>query len=451
MNTFNNKSFKLKKYLPKDLLRRFLLITLIPIVLMQLIYIVVFINNYWEKVNKKSVNVLLQEVIILNKEFNAKIKTEENITKVLEYINSITTMNTKFIENGNFSDLFLLPEKKYKTLLVFDPAKEFKNGLIKSNIQSKKYFRQYRRYFEFCTKKENGYFCIEIPIHRIIPRSISSFVMWSFCPAMIIGLIVFLFTKNQIKSIKNLTKSMNEFSILEKENENFKPSGATEIREMGIAFLKMQKQIKKYISNKTLMFAEISHDLRTPLTRMKLETEFIDDSELKENLKHDINEMEKMINDYLCFARGEKDENFEDINIKEYFNEIIAEYKRGGYNTIQIKYNIEKETFRIKKFLFKRAINNIINNSLKHAKNIKINIFEQEKKLHINISDDGCGINEDILNNINNSFYKIETDLRNEKSFGLGLAIIKKIIYAHGGELIFNNIKTGGFLVEIIL
>ena len=456
MNKYDELSLKIKKLLPKTIFARFMLIILVPIILMQLAYVAVFINNYWEKINKKSINVLIKEFSILNKEFDTKRNKNIDIDEILQEINNITTLKTKYIKNIKLDEAYALKKTKEKQFLVFDPIKDVKIQLMESDIKTKKYFRQHRKYFELCITKNyarNEYFCIETPIHRIIPRSLSSFIAWSFCPAILITVIVFLFLKNQIRSIKTLTKNMNEFSILEKENENFKPTGASEIREMGIAFIKMQKQIKKYINEKILIFAEVSHDLRTPLTRMKLEAEFIDDEETKNSLKKDINEMEKMINEYLCFAKGQKEEQFEDVNIKEYFSEIVNEYVKGNYNNITIEFLSKKEMINIKKLLFKRAINNIINNSLKYAKNIEIKIFDDENdKLHIVVSDDGCGVSKNTIDKLGQSFYKIETNINTKNSFGLGLAITKKIIYAHNGKLFFRNKEDGfGFVIEIIL
>lgn len=460
---FNRILKYIKKYIPKSIFSRFLLIILIPIIIIQALNIYIFIDNYWSKANKKAINILIREFFILNKEFNIRLKQNNNIETTIKELSDITTLSIRFYypettPNKKLYDKYLLKRTVYNQFFIFDPVKEITNLLSNLEINSKMYFQKEGKNFILYIEKQTGYFCIEIPSYRIIGRSLSFFVMWAILPAFFLALIVYIFAKNQINSITKLTNTMIDFCNLEKENESFKPTGAIEIRNMSIAFLKMQKEIKKYINSRTLLLAEISHDLRTPLTRIKLEAEFIEDETIAQNIKKDLVEMEKMINEYLYFAKGENEEKFTNINIKEYFNNIIKEYSNSSYNNIKINYVTNNNYISVKPLLFKRAINNIINNSLKYAKNIFINIYQDERnKINIIFEDDGCGVSDEFYQKVTKSFYQVEQDINvnknlNINNFGLGLAIVKKIIFVHNAELFFNNSqKYGGFLIKIVL
>ena len=197
------------------------------------------------------------------------------------------------------------------------------------------------------------------------------------------------------------------------------------------------------------MLAQISHDLRTPLTRMKLQVEFIEDEETANFFKQDLEEMEKMINEYFLFAKGEMENDFKQVNIQNFFDEIINDYKRSGY-IININYNLKIKGTYLKIDSFKRCINNLINNALKYyKKNITSKVKTTKNTMIINIEDDGCGIPEEFINKVKVPFFKIN---KNEKSknVGLGLSIVQNVINMHKGKIIFKESKDfGGLNVEL--
>lgn len=446
---FNFKN-KFKKYYPRTIFLRFILIVTIPLVLSQLIYIYVFFERYLGKSNRRASELLVQEITIINNEFDREYLLNVDEKLIVNNLQNLSTFSISFIEDRNIdfnndliknrNDIFLKFNSKNHFIILLSKLKNIDIYLIDNNND---------RYYELFIKKTKGFLNIKINKNRIVPVSPKLLLFWTFISSALLTIISCIFTKNQIKSIKNLTKTMTDFSLLDKDNEYFIPKGALEIREMGQAFLKMQKEIKKYVNSRTVMLAEISHDLRTPLTRMNLETEFIDDEEIKKNIKEDIEEMQKMINEYLIFAKGENEDLIEEVNIYDFFNGIIKDYKRSGYSNIVLETDISIKKIKIKKDSFKRAINNVINNSLKYAKKIFITVVSNGNYLYVTLEDNGVGVSKEMYDKISKPFFKINKNDK-ESNFGLGLAITRNIVYKHKGKISFGKSqRLGGFKVEI--
>lgn len=436
---------KKNNFWPRTLFLRFALIVIIPLVLSQLIYIYIFFERYWRRINVSFIDVLVDEVKIINNEFDSKIPLVDK-DEVIKNIKSFSNL-----------DLYFLPF--HKTLVIEDilkdidenryflPKSQFKKKLLSLNIDSEIFLGEDLKKYIFYIKKHDGFLAIEINKKRVVPLNIDLLLFWSLISSLLLTVISFIFIKNQIRSINSLTQAMQDFTLLEKDNEDFIPKGAKEIREIGFAFLKMQKEIKQFVNSRTILLAEISHDLRTPLTRIKLETEFIDDEDSRENIKKDLEEMEKMINEYLLFAKGENSDSLQEVVISEFFKNIVDDYKRGGYKNITYKLNLSTKRIILKADLFKRAINNVINNSLKYAKKIEVSLKSNESFLNIIVEDNGPGVSKEMYNKITQPFFKME-DI--DKNIGLGLAITKNIVYLHKGKISFNQSKNlGGLEVNI--
>jgi two-component system osmolarity sensor histidine kinase EnvZ len=247
-------------------------------------------------------------------------------------------------------------------------------------------------------------------------------------------IISLIFLKNQTRPITALAKAAEKFGKGEEVDE-FKPSGASEIRQAGLEFDRMRKRILRHLNQRSEMLSGISHDLRTPLTRMKLQTAFIKDNDISNKLVDDINEMEKMLNEYLQFTSSTYLEKVELFNLSELLEEIIKKY-----NNQNISKNItERVYYNGRKNLIRRCINNLIDNALKYGKNSKI-------------EDDGPGIPENEYDNVFKPFYKIDKGRSESKSsVGLGLSIASDILRSHGGNIKLEKSKLNGLEVRIFL
>jgi two-component system osmolarity sensor histidine kinase EnvZ len=260
-------------------------------------------------------------------------------------------------------------------------------------------------------------------------------------------IISLIFLKNQTRPITNLAKAAEKFGRGE-EIEEYKPSGAAEIRQAGYEFDRMRKRILRHLNQRSEMLSGISHDLRTPLTRMKLQLAFIKDKELANKLSDDINEMEKMLNEYLQFTSSsflEKDEQF---NISDLIIRIVEKYNNKNIIT-----NVTPEIYlRGRKNLIKRCINNIIDNAIKYGDKIKIEVIKNNNNLFIKIEDNGPGIPFNEHENVFKPFYKINKGRADSKSsVGLGLSIASDIIRSHGGNIKLEKSSIDGLGVKIFL
>jgi two-component system osmolarity sensor histidine kinase EnvZ len=259
--------------------------------------------------------------------------------------------------------------------------------------------------------------------------------------------IAIIFLKNQTRPIVNLAKAAERFGRGENIDE-YRPSGALEIRKAGLEFDKMRKRIMRHLNQRSEMLSGISHDLRTPLTRLKLQLSFVKDEELSKKMSLDIDEMEKMLNEYLQFTSLsylEKDETFD---ISELVESTIDKFDNNN-----ISKNLTPRVYiNGRKNLIQRSLNNIINNSIKYANKINIELAKQSNNIIIIIDDDGCGIPENEYQNVFKPFYKLDKSRGDSKSsVGLGLSITSDIIKSHGGNIKLEKSPLNGLRVKVIL
>lgn len=415
--------------------------------LMQLVFFYIFFNRYWANTSKQNVDILVTEIFILNNRFDSFVLENKQVNnKIINELNIFSNVKIYFTKDKKIKKTINYDGNRY---LFFNPIKQLKNELYVLNFGDVGFYKKDENYYVVDIEKDNGVLSFEIKRDRIFIKRVDLIIFWNLFAFFTISGISLIFLKNQLRSIEKLKNFANDFSYLEKDNTNFKPTGAKEIREMGSAFVNVVHKMKQLINNRTTMLAQISHDLRTPLTRMKLQLEFVDDESMKNFFKQDLEEMEKMIDEYLLFAKGESEDKFKKVNIQSFFDSIINDYKRSNYNVL-INYNLKKEYIYIKEDSFKRCINNLINNSLKYyKKNINITVKTNLTNMIVNVEDDGCGISKEFLNKVKIPYYKLSKD--NSKNMGLGLSIVQNIVNIHKGKMFFKTSSLGGLNVELII
>ena len=305
----------------------------------------------------------------------------------------------------------------------------------------------YKELIDLRIKYDSGYFKFLVPKDRVTSSSARIFALWITVPAIIMVFISLIFLKNQTRPITNLARVAEKFGKGE-EIEEFKPSGAAEIRQAGYEFDKMQKRIKRHLKQRSEMLSGISHDLRTPLTRMKLQIAFIKDKELANKLSEDINEMEKMLNEYLQFTSSSHLEKNEHFNVSDLINDIIEKYNNENITT-----NLSSKIYiNGRKNLIKRCINNLIDNAIKYGDKVHVELKKSNNNLFLNIEDNGPGIPEKEFENVFKPFYKIDKGRAETKSsVGLGLSIASDIIRSHGGNIKLEKSSLNGLKVKIFL
>ena len=428
-----------KNILPKRLFYRALLIVAVPVIVLQLVITIVFFDSLWIKTNKGMTRALINEINTYIKVYNDEIYDKDEITNLFSVYQDL---NIEFVEDVNF-------EYKYDDRW-FSPIDRTLRRELKSTFGSDKFWfdtTTYKELIDIRIKYQSGYFKFLVPKDRVTSSSARIFALWITVPALIMVFISLIFLKNQTRPITNLAKAAEKFGRGE-EIEEFKPSGAAEIRQAGYEFDKMRKRIVRHLNQRSEMLSGISHDLRTPLTRMKLQIAFIKDEELSQKLAEDINEMEKMLNEYLQFTSSsflEKDEKF---NLSELITEIVEKYKNKNISTSLIS----SVYINGIKNLIKRWINNILDNAIKYADKINIGISKSNNSLFVKIEDNGPGIPEHEYEKVFKPFYKIDKGRADSKSsVGLGLSIASDIVRSHGGNIKLEKSSMNGLGVKIFL
>ncbi len=429
----------IKNILPKRLFYRALLIVAVPVIFLQLIITIVFFDSLWIKTNKGMTKALVNEINTFIEVYNDEKYNKEEITNIFSVYQNL---NIEFIEDEKFNFEY---EERW-----FSPIDRTLRRELKSKFGSKSFWfdsTSYKELIDIRIKYEIGYFKFLIPKDRVTSSSARIFALWITVPAVIIIFISLIFLKNQTRPITNLAKAAERFGKGE-EIEEFKPSGASEIRQAGYEFDKMRKRIARHLNQRSEMLSGISHDLRTPLTRMKLQIAFIKDDEIKNKLGEDINEMEKMLNEYLQFTSSSYLEKDEQFNLSELINKIIEKY-----NNKNISKNISSRIYiNGRKNLIHRCINNLIDNAIKYGEKVNIELNKNNNNLFIKIEDNGPGIPEEEYNNVFKPFYKINKGRADSKSsVGLGLSIASDIIRSHGGNIKLERSSLNGLGVKIFL
>ena len=425
-----------KNLLPKRLFYRALLIIAVPIIILQLTITIVFFDSLWIKTNKGMTRALVGEIKTFidaydNEEYNKDLLT--NLFK--EHLH----FNVKFEPNK------LLPNKDQERW--FSPMDRTLRRELKS--KSLNYWFDtisYKDLIDLKIKYSNGYFQFYIHKERVTSSSARMFALWITLPAFLLIAISLIFLKNQTRPITNLAKASAKFGRGEEVDE-FRPSGALEIRQAGYEFDKMRKRIIRHLNQRSEMLSGISHDLRTPLTRIKLQLAFIKDQNIAKKLSDDVQEMEKMLNEYLQFASSTFSEKTERFDIKNLIENIIKKYENKNITSELLK----DVYMNGRKNLIRRCLNNLIDNGVKYANKINLQMTKSNSYIVITVDDNGPSISKDEYDNVFKPFYKINKSRGDSKSsVGLGLSIASDIVKSHGGNIVLDKSPQNGLRVKVL-
>ena len=427
----------LKNLLPRRLFYRALLIVAIPIIILQLIITIVFFDSLWIKTNKGMTRALVGEMKTFMTAYNNEKYNNKELSKLFAiYLD----LNVEYKKSP-----FLKKELKKRW---YSPIDRTLRRELKSSLGNNYYWFDTTAYKELILiniRYKDGYFEFLIPKDRVTSTSARLFGLWITFPAILLIIIAMIFLKNQTRPITNLAKAAERFGRGENIDE-FRPSGALEIRQAGYEFDKMRKRIMRHLNQRSEMLSGISHDLRTPLTRMKLQLAFIKDKNLSKKISQDIDEMEKMLNEYLQFTKSSYSEKDNAFNMSELIENIISKYENNNISSELIS----RVYMNGKKNLIQRSINNLIGNSIKYANKINVQLSKKDNGIIIIIDDDGPGIAEKEYDNVFKPFYKIDKGRGDSKSsVGLGLSITSDVIKSHGGNILLEKSYLGGLRVKI--
>ena len=428
----------IKYILPKRLFYRALIIVAAPTIILQLIITVVFYDSIWIKANKNITRSLVSQL-----------KTIQNA-----YVNDKTNLEfftDSYKNNFNFEiDINDNPFPVTSGERKFSPMDRSLRRELKSAFGNNNYYfntSKFKNAVEIKIKLDDEVIEFLVPKEMISPSSVRLFVLWTTLPSIILILIALIFLKNQTKPLVRLAKAAERFGKGNYIND-FRPSGASEIRKAAYEFDRMAKRINRHLNQRSEMLSGISHDLRTPLTRLKLQLAMVNQKEISEKMFKDIDEMESMLNDYLQFAKTQTQEETSFINLSEIFNSI----KKKLNNENLILKNFENVNLKGRVLSLTRCFENVIQNGLTYGKKVYVKVQKGTNILTIFIEDDGPGIPEDQYKNVLKPFVRLDKSRNlNQSGVGLGLAIVEDIVNSHGGSIQLGKSKYKGLQVKISL
>ena len=434
------KQFSIKRYLPNSLYGRAALILLVPIITIQLVVSFSFIQRLYEDVTKQMTMNLVPEIeIILDmvQSFDPNISKESDIFLLAQDFNMQASWSDSYVKNQRyFYDLSgrILMNTLYENfneLESIDLISNDKTVILNYFISDKIFELRFSRY-------------------RVSASNPHQLLVLMILTGILMTTIAFLFMRNQLRPIRRLSAAAEAFGM--GREVSYTPSGATEVRAAGKAFIDMKLRIARQIEQRNLIFSGVSHDLRTPLTRLKLGLSMQNNSSDNKELIQDVNEMEKLINEFLDFSKYGSIDETEQVNVLNLIKEISSNSSRiGGKLTVGVLPD-ELQDVPLKPLSIKRSIENIINNAEKWAENVKLSLIIENRILIFRIDDDGPGIPLSKRDEAIKPFTKLDV-ARNQNyggGVGLGLAISADIARSHGGELnLEESTELGGLRVEL--
>lgn len=437
------------RILPRTLFGRSLLILALPILLLQIIVAFVFFDRHWESMNSKLVFSLAGEIHMLSEKLSAADSQSELDDIVGQAAKSLEIL---IILEDRDTPLKASEERlPFETIYWFSTSEKLRNMLgQKLTMPFSVLPYEKERWFEIRVEIKPGkiarFLCHD---RRLTSSTTYIFILWLIGSAVILLAISLLFMRNQIRPIMRLAVAAEKLGKGQ-DVPDFKPVGATEVRKAAQAFLDMKERLKRQIEQRTAMLAGVSHDLRTPLTRLRLQIAMLKNSTEADNMRQDIEEMEKMIEGYLAFARGESGEVTETVDLRPVLDRIVGNARRQGF--VVHDQLAERMFIKVRPVAIERALGNVVTNACKFAKNIWVSAYLHDKDVEICVDDDGPGISQELREDVFKPFYRVEKS-RNKKTggIGLGLSIAQDVVHSHGGEIFLEDSNRGGLRVVIRL
>lgn len=431
----------IKRFLPKSLLGRSLLIIVTPLVLLQIVSAMIFFENHWDKITlrlAKSVAGDIAAVVTLLRQF----PEPEN----RQWISQLAGRHMEF--RLDFDEDRILPNKPAKPdgLLEETLAESLTSFVNKPFIVDS---TSLERYVVIDVQLANGVLRVTTTRKRLFSSTTYVFVIWMVGTSLILFAVAMIFMRNQVKPIRRLANAADDFGK-GRDLSDFKLEGATEVRQAASAFIDMRDRIQRQINQRTDMLSGVSHDLRTPLTRMKLELEMSPGEDSADALKGDIAEMERMLEGYLAFARGEGGETPIMTDLSSLLQEVADRARR---NNARIDLHTEgRIDVTLRPNSFDRCVTNLVENANRYAEHISIRAGVRDDGVEIVIDDDGPGIPQEQREEVFRPFYRLERS-RNPGTggVGLGLSIAQDSVRTHGGEIILEDSPMGGLRARIRL
>lgn len=432
----------LKRLAPRSLMGRALLIVIAPLIIMQVLSAYVFYENHWDQVLKRLALGLAGDIVTIVDALGALPRPEDRAWLLNEAAQTMEL--TVSFEPGT-----ILAPSPYRG--ETDLEGELRRALLEKNLTKPVRVddRTDRDRIGIYVQLAEGVLEISAPRSRLVSWTTFVFVLWQVGTSLILLGIATIFMRNQVRPVHRLARAADAFGK-GRDASNFSVEGAREVRLAARAFIAMRNRIQRQITQRTAMLAGVSHDLRTPLTRMKLQLEMMPDDDAKEALIQDIAEMQRMLEGYLAFARGEGTEKPAPCDVGAILVEAV---RQTGRNNVSIGINVaEALIVPLRQDAFRRCVTNLLENAARFATMIAVSARKAGNVIEVLIDDNGPGIPAEKREEAFKPFSRLESS-RNPRTggVGLGLTIARDVMHSHGGEITLAASPQGGLRVRLRL
>jgi two-component system, OmpR family, osmolarity sensor histidine kinase EnvZ len=431
----------LRRLLPNTLLGRALLIVVTPLLVMQLLSAWVFYESHWDQISKRLSLALAGEIVLLVDALGA-VSDPATVAWMIEDAQRRLDLQVTIEPDG------ILPNAPPTQTAI---EGELRRALVSKQIDKPVRVdeRSHPGSIVVSVQLPRGVLTAAAPTSRLSSWTTVAFVLWNAGMALILLGVATLFMRNQVRPVRRLARVADEFGK-GRDVPEFRPQGAHEVRQAGIAFIAMRNRIQRQITQRTAMLAGVSHDLRTPLTRMKLELEMMRRSAAVNELKEDVHEMERMLDGYLAFARGEGQETPEPCDLGRLLADAVRQARRqGGQVDLACDGDL---TLPLRPHAFRRCLSNLLDNALRYARHVAVSGKRRGRVIEVIVDDDGPGIPAEQREEVFKPFHRMDGS-RNPATggVGLGLTIARDVVRGHGGDILLDQSPDGGLRVRVRL
>jgi two-component system, OmpR family, osmolarity sensor histidine kinase EnvZ len=431
--------------LPKGLYARALLIIITPIVVLEGVIAFAFMERHWQAVTRRLSEATARDIAAVIEIYGDMVKTE-GAQKIIDLARDRLNLQMEVLPNGD-----LPPPGPKPFFRLLDRAL---SNELRKHVQLPFWINTVSdQNVEIRVKLDDAILRFVAMRSQTYASNSHIFLLWMVGSSVILLTVAILFLRNQIRPILRLADAADAFGKGRGIPDDFRPRGAREVRQAALAFLQMRDRIKQHVEQRTTMLAGVSHDLRTVLTRFKLELALLEDTPETRALSGDVDEMQHMLEDYLAFAKGDGGEEAKPTNLKELLEEIVDDASIYAA-TIELKIRKSKGDIilPLKRQALKRAIMNLVTNAARFGDRIIIRVATEGRWVRIEVDDDGPGIPEEERENVFRPFYRLDhARNQDEGNSGLGLVIARDIAKSHGGEIALGESSMGGLRAIISL
>ena len=422
--------------MPKGLYARALIIIIAPMVLLQSVLTFVFLERHWQTVTRRLSTVTVQNIAFLI-DIYREYPQDANAETLTRLAEEDLGLRVRFVPGeelpiANSKPFFDLLDTTLSDELTRQIGRPFWIDTVgRSNI------------VDIRIKLEDGVMHVLARRSQTYASNSQIFLLWMVGTSLVLLTVAILFLRNQIRPILRLSEAAESFGKGRPPPEDFRPRGAREVRQAANAFIEMRDRIERHVEQRTVMLAGVSHDLRTVLTRFRLQLALFEDSPELEALRSDVDEMQAMLEDYLAFAKGGSTEEIVRVDIGDILGEVKSQ--AHGAKDIMVEIGNAPLIVPLRRHAFKRAVANLVNNAARFAEHVKVTAERRDGSLTVTVEDDGPGIPEAQREHVFRPFYRLD-HARNQDSgsTGLGLAIARDIARIHGGDITLDRSPLGG-------